>query len=75
MEQQLLNWHSDSSDEEGFQLVSHKKSKYRKKKVTICASNDKNVASTYGSPKKKKEGPMISSRTNPGRQNKTKGKR
>lgn len=31
VEHQLLDWHSDSSDDEGFQLVSHKKLKYIKK--------------------------------------------
>lgn len=72
VEQQLLGWHSESSDEEEFTLVTSKRSRKKKKKVTFCESQNKCINSPHGNNEKKKEDPKISSRVNLGKGNKAK---
>lgn len=61
VEQQLLGWHSESSDDEGFQLVSYKRSRKNKKKVTFCGSREKYLTSPSEDAGRKGRSAQISS--------------
>lgn len=45
VEKQLLGGHTETCDDEGFKIVSYRKSEKGKKKVTFCGSREKYLAS------------------------------
>lgn len=65
VEQQLLGWHSELSDAEGFKVVSYKKSRRKNKKVSFCGNREKYLTSPPEMLVEEKESSLISSKTPP----------
>lgn len=73
MEQQLLGWHFESSDDEGFQVVmSRSLKKKKKKRVTFCGNKEKYLMSPLETTDEKNGTTKISSKVVSKRGNKAK---